>query len=311
MIKLWLIVIFVLINQHAAMASSFITPKGEVALLNDLRFLSSDLTKGRLTGSLGSAVARNYIIEQLQHIDIKPLEHVYQVPFQFSYKNELVQGSNIIGYLPALTTSERYIIISAHYDHIGFSTRGIYNGADDNASGVAVVLSLARTLKKLSRKHHIVLLFTDGEEQKLQGAKAFVKQFPNIIKNTVLNINIDMVATSRKTNRLYMLSKNTNKTLPSHYITQFKALADDNITLINGFNRSRTLADKKVQWLKASDHYVFYRHKIPVIYYGTGMHQNYHTTSDTFENVNLPMFLRVANTINEHVSYIDRIAFCC
>ncbi|WP_286232443.1 M28 family peptidase [Thalassotalea sediminis] len=275
----------------------------EAELLLDLQFLASNHTQGRFTGSHGSLVAQSYLIKKLRLAKIKPWSIHYKMPFEFSYKGSLLSGTNIVGHIPASVVSDSYIIITAHYDHIGSSKHAVYNGADDNASGTAALLYLAKRLTKASLKHHVILLFTDAEEQRLKGAKAFSASFPNIIKQTILNINLDMLATSKKSNRLYLLHRLDKATLPIATFKQFKQLSNK-INLINGFKRSRYIEDKRVKWLRASDHYVFYRLGIPIMYYGTGMHRYYHTTEDTYNNINKPMYVKVVQTITQHVLYL-------
>ena len=158
-------------------------------LRKDVCVLSSDSLEGRKVGTIGGEKARGYICSQLRDIS---LEYTTQV----CHKG---LGQNIIAEIKAETPKfkDEYILIGAHYDHLGVRNGKIYNGADDNASGSAVLLQLARLFKankdKLDR--NIILVWFDAEEIGLIGSKHFVKDsaYANKIGKIKLMINLDMV----------------------------------------------------------------------------------------------------------------------
>ena len=100
----------------------------------------------------------------------------------------------MVAWLEGTQYPDKYIVITAHYDHLGKSGGKIYNGADDNASGVAAMLSIAEQLRRSRPKHSVIFLATDAEEKGLYGAKAFVQKPPVEISSIRFNLNLDMLA---------------------------------------------------------------------------------------------------------------------
>ncbi|MGY8916517.1 MAG: M28 family peptidase, partial [Flavobacteriales bacterium] len=125
----------------------------------------------------------------------------YQQKFSFESRRDkktYEDAINVIGFI-AGSESKKLIVITAHYDHIGVgrpNSEGdsIYNGADDNASGTAALIELAKYFKKNRPQHSMIFAALDGEEMGLQGAKALVKDFPFELDQILLNINMDMIS---------------------------------------------------------------------------------------------------------------------
>src|SRR5687768_16170629 len=161
-------------------------------LLKDVEILSSDAYEGRKTGTKGAEMARIYIENRFKNIGLAPLPAVSGYEVSFSFKNNKgvnINGKNLLAYIPG--KSENIIVISAHYDHIGIINDQIYNGADDNASGVAALLKLAAHYKKNRPDHTLIFAAFDAEEMGLQGSKNFVANPPVPLNKIRLNINLD------------------------------------------------------------------------------------------------------------------------
>lgn len=280
----------------------------EQTLFHHLEVMSSDEFAGRKMGSKGSVKAQKYIINTLQTLKIKPLFKNYQQPFKNKKKFSYTNGHNIIAAVKGKLYPDQYIILSAHFDHLGHKGQTIYNGADDNASGTAALLTLAEIIASQPTNYSIIFLFTDGEEANLLGAKAFAKSFPEILTQTKLNINIDMIAgtTSGKSTRvLRYVSYKLDTIIAAADYKNFVGNQQQFLTIKKGFRHdSRTIANRQ-NWKIASDHGVFYHAKIPFLYFGVGTHKNYHTDQDTFEHVNLPFFLTSTQVIYQQVVFID------
>ena len=202
---------------------------------------------------------------------------------------------------------EKYIVLSAHYDHLGKRGRKVYNGADDNASGVAALLVYAKEIAEMPLKHSVIFLFTDGEEVDLLGAKAFVKKKEAILKQIVININVDMIAGNRRTKKLHYIHKRLDKIFDAENYARFKAFSSSTfpITMKYGFKSTVASGMKRINWMNASDHSAFYHKKIPVVYFGVGTHKNYHTPNDTFERANLNFFYQASQVILKYIEFID------
>ena len=184
-------------------------------LKEDVEFLSSDALEGRQTGTKGEEDAAKYIAKRFK--DLKLQEKGTNGYFQtFSFKpktdpdsevvftkmaeDSTITGTNVLGYID--NNAENTIVIGAHYDHLGFGGDGslfrgdekaIHNGADDNASGVAVMLDLAKKLQKMNTNNNYLFMAFSGEEMGLLGSNYFVKNPTLEIKKINYMINMDMV----------------------------------------------------------------------------------------------------------------------
>jgi Zn-dependent M28 family amino/carboxypeptidase len=282
----------------------------QVPLFQHLRMLSTNDFYGRKIGSEGSIKAQNYIISVLEYEKIAPLDVKYRHAFSKKNLFGAVQGNNIVALIYGDKFVEQYIVLSAHYDHLGTMAGKVFNGADDNASGTAALLAIASKLAKKPLDYSVILLFTDGEESNLLGAKAFIKDHQGLVDNIKLNINLDMIAGDSKTNTLRYIDHGLQR-----------LLGDDELKLINqsiktkafrfthGFKKDRNSLTRRRNWKMASDHGVFYQEKIPFIYYGVDTHKNYHTENDDYENVNLPLYLMATNYIYQQLRLIDQVIY--
>lgn len=275
-------------------------------LLEHLSYLSSNELGGRKIASEGNEMAQKYIISQLVSSSILPLNNEYQHKFIIRNLFNEIEGSNIIAMIPGSDKFDSFIILTAHFDHIGKRGNNIYNGADDNASGTSALLALGQQLIKTPLKHNVILLFTDGEESNLRGAKAFVKDHQHIMDDVELNINLDMIAGSKRTTKLRYLSRGINNLLTEANMESLKTLQNSfDIPIKKGFRVKSSGSNRSINWLMASDHGIFHRAGIPFIYFGVGTHNNYHQHSDTFSNVNHDLFYIATNAIYQQLIFID------
>jgi len=287
-------------------------PRENTEVLKHLKILSSDQFAGRKFASKCSIQTQLYLISTLQELEVRPFKkefrHTFDKPSLFQTK----QGTNIIAHIPGTHHSDEYIILTAHYDHLGAKQGKVFNGADDNASGTAALLHYAKQLKHRPLKYSVILLFTDGEEVDLLGAKAFVNQQKALLKQIKLNINLDMVAGSKQTKRLRFISRNLKKVLSSEQFESFNQLqahfkTNSVARLTPGFRNSRGAGSnlKRTNWRMASDHGVFSKKGIPFIYFGVGPHKNYHSEYDDYDNVNQSFFLAATDVIYKQLRYLD------
>lgn len=261
---------------------------------------------GRKFATAGSSQAQNYIISSLIGNNVNPFQDKFRHPFKHKLFLSQKEGNNIIGYVKGTTFPNQYIVISAHYDHLGKTGSRVFNGADDNASGTAAVLAYSQEISRNPLKHSIIFLFTDGEEVNLLGAKAFINQQQNLLPNIMLNINIDMIAGSNNTKKLHYIDNRLDNILDQHKIELLASLSNNsNIKIKRGFKRQQLRANNKASWINASDHASFNRKRIPFIYFGVGEHKNYHTTNDDFDNVNLTFFINASQSILQYVMFFD------
>ena len=200
------------------------------------------------------------------------------------------------------------IIISAHYDHLGVELGEIYYGADDNASGTSVLLELARLVSKQNAispfKRSVMFIGFSGEEMGLYGSEAYVNTPLISLDSTIANINMDMVGrwdTKHEKNRNFVYLLNAGLGSKKYY-----SLAKRKLELPKAFKISRNPgAYEKEVFKRGSDHYSFFKKGVPVSVVFTGMHDDYHTPSDTPDKLN---YNNMSNITNMLYQYIYEIA---
>lgn len=270
-----------------------------IRVLEHVRYLSSDELEGRNVESIGSQKARNYILSQLQSFGLK----TDTVSFVFGKTNKT--GKNIITEIKGSVHPEKYIVLSAHYDHVGVKkdslatpeTDLIFNGADDNASGTGALIEFANYFSKNPSNYSIIFLFADAEEKGLQGARSFAKNDARI-KQVILNLNMDMISRS-DINTLNVCGLAYTPSL----IEVFKSLEKSaSIKLTYGHDGKDGLED----WTKSSDHAPFYDLGIPFIYFGVEDHEDYHKVGDEFKKVNYSFYVGASSFILNSIISLDK-----
>ncbi|MDR7128549.1 Zn-dependent M28 family amino/carboxypeptidase [Algoriphagus sp. 4150] len=267
------------------------------SLIETIKFLSTDELKGRKTGSEGNAEARDFILGQFKNIGLETHYPDYQQRFSFDNRRENTtyeNAVNVVGFV-AGSSSKKLIVITAHYDHIGIGKPdaagdSIYNGADDNASGTAALIELAKYFNKNRPEHSMIFAALDGEEMGLQGAKALVKDFPFPMDQIVLNINMDMISRNEK-GELYASGTYYN---PSLKTILESIAAESTPKLLFGHDEPNTGPDN---WTQSSDHGPFFNANVPHIYFGVEDHDDYHQPSDSFENIDQRFYINAVNLI--------------
>lgn len=269
----------------------------DTQLLKDVEILSSDSYQGRKTGTKGAEMAREYLHNRFTAIGLNPFRQLggYEQPFSFETTQGTVKGRNMIGYIEGKTDDA--IVISAHYDHIGIIKNEVYNGADDNASGVAALLKFAAYFKQHKPQHTLIFAAFDAEEIGLQGAKAFVAN-PTIALNKIrLNINMDMISHNDK-GELYACGTLKYPELKKYFMT-----TSPKVKVLFGHDDPKSGHD---DWTNQSDHSAFNDKNIPFLYFGVEDHKDYHKASDEYQNINKAFFTDAAKSILEIVINIDK-----
>ncbi|PKH87674.1 peptidase M28 [Colwellia sp. Bg11-28] len=302
--------------RSSVQLSPVISDKDNLSVLEHLKNLSSDQFLGRKFASPGSIESQDYLVSALKTLSIPAFNNQYRHHFKQSTLFQSKQGTNVIACIPGTHQKDEYIVLTAHYDHLGTKRNKIYNGADDNASGVAALLLYAELLKNSPLKYSVILLFTDGEEVDLLGAKAFIAEQKNILSKIKVNINLDMIAGSKKTKKLRFLKKDLAQLLSSQQLDELTQLqhhfkTNSVIHLTPGFRRVKSVGSNvnRANWLMASDHGVFSKAGIPFIYFGVGTHKNYHSEFDDYANINQNFYLAAINIIFQQLVYIDNAMY--
>ncbi|MBB74532.1 MAG: hypothetical protein CMJ75_08470 [Planctomycetaceae bacterium] len=248
-------------------------------LQEHVEVLADDSFEGREAGTRGGRAAAGYLVQCLQKWGLAPAGEnaSYFQNFDHGFRNVLAEIR-----ADAAPHESGTIVVCGHYDHVGLGNRSnsygpiglIHNGADDNASGVAGLLELARYLAKLrsSLKKSVLFIFWDGEERGLLGSRYWLEH-PTVALNQVdLVINVDMIGRLRK-KRLEVLGTRT-----AFHLRQF----------VTRQNRISQLEIDFIWKLTAnSDHYPFIEHGIPAMMFHTGLHEDYHRPSDETHLLNI------------------------
>ena len=269
------------------------------SLIKDIKYLSSDELKGRETGTNENVRAKMYVATRFNQSGVKAFGQNYFQKFSFADRKEnKFDGVNVFGFIKGRKTPSKYIVITAHYDHVGVNNGEIYNGADDNASGTAALFAIAKYFKKHKPNHSIIFAAFDAEEKGLQGARYFVDNLPVSQSDILLNINMDMVSRSDK-NELYAAGTFHYPNLKP-YIEAIQNQAP--VKLKIGHDSPDLGRD---DWTFQSDHGAFHRKKIPFIYFGVEDHKDYHKPTDDFENIQPKFYVNAVETVLMAIKSID------
>jgi Zn-dependent M28 family amino/carboxypeptidase len=208
---------------------------------------------------------------------------------------------NVLGYIKGSKHHEDYIVISAHYDHEGIKNNQIYNGADDDASGIAALFAFAEYFEKHPPEHSVILAAFDAEELGLTGSRYYVNNTIVPLEHIKLNINMDMISRNSN-NELYVVGTAFNNTLRT-VISNFETEKD--LSLLMGHDGKDGLEN----WTNSSDHAPFHKVNIPFLYFGVEDHPDYHQPTDDYENIHPEFYKKAVNTIISIFSTIDVMRF--
>jgi len=273
----------------------------------DLQVLSSDAMQGRAPGSVGSQYARDYLAYRYQQLGLAPITSSFALPFgRPGRTGDKVLGVNLAGVRRGCQYPEQYLVITAHYDHLAMQGRRIFNGADDNASGVAGLLYLAGLSQQQCPAYSQLFLATDAEEQGLHGAKAFLTDAVLANGQILLNINLDMISRGERSQKLYLLSSRSIVGLRDWLASKPKR---QRVRLQSVTEHQRLGAGRlaeRVNWANASDHAPFRRAGIPYMYFGVGLHSQYHTEQDDWLRVSPEFYQSALWLIADGWRFVDQ-----
>ncbi|MFZ0267092.1 M20/M25/M40 family metallo-hydrolase [Caulobacter sp.] len=287
-----------LLLVSAALAFAFAAPahaapKPGAHALDDVRILSADDMEGRGVGTPGGAKARAYIVKRFGQIGLRPQGASFERPFTFKPKTfgKDVTGVNLVARIQGTSSSDKVLVVSAHYDHLGVRKGQVYNGADDNASGIAGLLAVAEAFKVKPPRHTVLIVAFDGEESGLKGAKAFVADPPVPLATIGMNVNFDMISKNAK-NQLYVSGAGPQPWLKPVLEGVAKAAS---VKLLLGHDTDAQ--GKENNWTAQSDQGPFAEAGLPWVYFGVEDHPEYHQPTDDFATVPQDFFRRAVATV--------------
>lgn len=223
------------VRPTATFAEAFAPLISRAALEAPIAFLADSALAGRETGSKGGAEAVRYLVEAFKSLDLKPLGSGDPRKTNTAYTQPFVcptgqAGKNVVGWIPATDPNCReYVLVTAHFDHLGTIKGTFYPGADSNASGVAALLNVAATFSQAKKagavlKRNLIFAAYDGKEYSMTGARIFSITLSIPTAQLVANINIDQIGAvlappyARKDYALVLASANA----PERFLTTFK-----------------------------------------------------------------------------------------
>jgi len=314
-----LVIFYVLFTTIFVNISAQVDPieKGLKAINEDvlraqLGFLASDWTEGRETGSKGEYLAGDYIASMLQLYGVKPFGDMSTTQGKRSYfqdfillktiigeeqtfqlktieekstqaisLNEQVPVRNILGIIEGKNTEE-YIVLGAHYDHMGIKNGHIWNGADDNASGTVGIMTIAKAITETGVKPEksIIIALWTAEEVGLLGSKYYLDNLPYPLSRIKMNLNFDMISRYIADDK----PRNVTMTYTDKYHPMFRNITVSNlkkygIDLVVDYQPSANPPG-------GSDHRSFTAKDIPVMRFKPGHREEYHTPWDKISTVN-------------------------
>jgi Zn-dependent M28 family amino/carboxypeptidase len=263
--------------------------------------LAHDSLEGRRMGAPGNAKARAYLVRAFTDAGLQALGRSFEHTFTSRTQRDTVgrQGVNIIGVVRGHTSPNQYIVLTAHYDHVGVQRDSVYNGADDNASGAAALVEIARQLTARRPAHSVLIVAFDGEEGGLRGARAFVAQPPVPPAQIVMNVNMDMMGRNDR-NELYAAGTSHYPFLRPYLDSVVTRSA---ITLKLGHDDPN--GPSRDNWTSQSDHGAFHTAKIPFIYFGVEDHPDYHRPTDDTERLMPVFYAGAVNTVLDALRVFD------
>ena len=257
---------------------------------------------GKSLAELQDSIDRNLRPVSFELPDTRVDIHV-----EFSLKEKAVP--NVVGIIEGSDPDlkEEVIVYSAHFDHLGVAGSGeVYNGADDNASGTAALLEISEAFMAVKEdlKRSVMILWVSGEEIGLYGSE-YYSEYPLLpLEKTIVNLNLDMVGAVR-----------TERDKGTIYGERVSVLGMDSIGLIGGLQSSQLMEIHKrisaglgmhtdlslndpghpYRYYYRSDHYNFAKHDIPVLFYSTGVHIDYHKVTDNYDRIHFPKLKKVCD----------------
>ena len=273
-------------------------PPSGISLLLTSAPMSLALLGGIKIGVLQRYQTECYRLGQPAPVAFQPAPFSVQFPEQ---RQELA-SSNVLGFLEGTDKKDEVLVVSAHYDHLGVVHDTIYNGADDDGSGTSAVLALAHAFAAARAagqgpRRSILFLLNSGEEEGLLGSEYYTGHPVFPLAQTVADLNIDMVGRTDKAHQgkpsyVYIIgSDRLSREL--HGLSEATNAQTTRLRLDYTYNAP----NEPEQLYYRSDHYNFARHRIPVIFYTSGLHADYHKATDDVDKIDFPILAERAQLV--------------
>lgn len=235
-----------------------------------------------------------------------------KVKTQIEVSEKIIKTENVIGFIEGAMYPEEVIVITAHYDHLGIENGKIFYGADDDGSGTAALIEIAEAFMYNVTNNNrparsIVIMAVTAEEKGLVGSEYYT-DFPLYpLKNTVANLNVDMIGRvdslhKNDPNYVYIIGSDRLSS-ELHQLNELSNNTTSNITLDYKYNKF----DDPNRFYYRSDHYNFAKNNVPVIFYFSGVHEDYHKVTDTVDKIDFVKMNKIVQLIYGTAWYLANI----
>jgi len=250
---------------------------------------------------IGDVIANEILIKNKGIIPTKSTTIKANIKFEYTVKEELISSENVAAVIKGSEFPEEYIIITAHLDHVGMSNGEVFNGADDDGSGTVAIMEIAEAFQQAVKDGHrpkrsVVFLHMTGEEKGLLGSEYYTNHDPLVsLENTVTNLNIDMIGRidpnreEKNRNYIYLIGSDIISQ-DLHDVSEQTAKEYSNLVLDYRYNDPKRKVYESGRYIEnnyyyRSDHYNFAVNNIPIIFYFSGTHVDYHKPTDTADKI--------------------------
>lgn len=255
---------------------------------------ASDYFEGRKTGTPGQRRATDFLRHFYKSHQISAAKGTvdYYQNMKLRVDNQYVDSQNVVAIIEGEELPEEYLVLSSHLDHLGMKEGKIYNGADDDGSGTVALLEIAAAFQKAKSEGHgpkrsIIFLHVTGEEKGLLGSKYYTENPLYPLEKTFTNLNVDMIGridpkrSNPNPNYIYLIGSD-RLSQDLHQLSETVNATYSKLELDYTFNDENDPND----FYTRSDHYNFAEKQIPVIFYFSGTHEDYHKPTDTASKIN-------------------------
>ena len=305
---LFIAVLFItfLVNSQVQPSTKYAQTITDKELKELLYVYASDYFAGREAGTRGQKIAVDFLKDHYINLGINSAIGTNPSYFQtmkLIIDRKVVATENVAAIITGSEKPDEYIIITSHLDHIGTHDGEINNGADDDGSGTVAMLEIAEAFKAAfddgkGPKRSILFLHVSAEEKGLLGSKYYVENPLYPLKNTVANLNIDMIGRTdpkridKDPNYIYLIGADRL----SQDLHDISEEANNKFTKLKLDYTFNALNDPN-RFYYRSDHYNFAKNNIPIIFYFNGTHEDYHRPSDTVDKINYQLLRKRSRLI--------------
>ena len=272
----------------------------------DYTIMSPELAKAMLGKKIKKVKKQRSKIQQKKSSKVVTVKT--DVRGHFGLTSNDVVSQNVMGLIPGAINPDEYIVISAHYDHLGKRGNDIFNGADDNGSGSAALLTMVEEFMSNRRlvgprplDRSLLFIWVSGEEKGLLGSRYYTDHEPIIpLEKIMVNVNVDMIGRKDKhhddANYIYVIGADRLSTT-LHDVNEAVNLRGEQLELDYTYNAE----DDPNRYYYRSDHYNFAKNDIPSIFFFSGVHEDYHRPSDTVEKIDFDKMTKIVRHIYQLV----------